>query len=183
MSAHNGGYKVLCPACGGRMRVFTAEQQVVTPTAVEREVYAQCRDFFCSLSVTGKMAWTHVLKPSQLPDSACHLPHATSLLRAEAASKTSLQKNESPAKPSLAERVEECRAKGLSRVDTIVELGCTPLQLNKIWPTGVAPVRRMIEACRSAGMSREETRAKVKCDRKTFSLYWPAVAKSDTQPA
>ncbi|TVT64928.1 MAG: hypothetical protein FHK79_19075 [Pseudomonas sp.] len=189
MGGNNGGYKCGCPSCGSPMRILSGTDITVTEKKFATALYGQCRNFGCSLSVAGEIAWTHVLKPSQLPESKCQLPLSPYLLRSTQA-QAEAKKEAARTKRAAAEqneemlkRIEACRANGMTRRETLIETGCTPIQLRKIWPERVAPVRRKIEACRAAGMTRDDARRLVKCDRKTFSAYWPAVPCADTQHA
>lgn len=175
MAGNNGGYKAPCPACGQNMRVRTSDVEESDGKSVWRAVYGQCQSMLCGATYTGRLTTQFTLKPSSLPSPRTSLPMSPSLVRQAQPSKSELD--------ALAERVAACRAKGMSRRETLIETGCTPAQLRKIWPERVAPVRRRIEACRAAGMTRDDARRLVKCDRTTFSKYWPAVPCADTQHA
>jgi len=157
------------------MRVRTSDEEQTDGKSVWRSIYGQCLSMVCGGTYVGRLMTEYALKPSSLPHPRLALPLSPALLRQRGLSAP--QKSE-----QLAERIAACRAKGMTKSETIAETGCTPLQLRKIWPERVAPVRRKIEACRAAGMSRDEVRRLVKCDRNTFSLHWPAaVSAADTQ--
>lgn len=176
MAGNHGGYKAPCPACGHNMRVRTSDVEETDGKAVWRSIYGQCQSMVCGATYTGRLTTQYTLQPSSLPSPRTRLPMAPSLARQRPAPQPSEF-------DVLAERVAACRAKGMTRRETLIETGCTPIQLRKIWPERVAPVRRKIEACRAAGMTRDDARRLVKCDRKTFSAYWPAVPCVDTRHA
>ena len=81
MSSRNqgGGYRCLCPACGGRMRI--KDSDVKTPTV--KTMYAQCTTFGCSASYVGTLSWDFELAPSGLDHPMASLPAAPSVERAK----------------------------------------------------------------------------------------------------
>lgn len=62
MAANNGGYKVLCPACGERMRI----QSGPTESNLARAMLAQCQNFMCGATYQGTLSWDYVLTQSSL---------------------------------------------------------------------------------------------------------------------
>lgn len=82
MSSRNfgGGYRCICPACGGRMRI--RDSDVKSPTV--KTMYAQCTTFGCSASYVGTLSWDFELAPSGMDKPYVSLPAAPSVERTRA---------------------------------------------------------------------------------------------------
>lgn len=73
-------YKLVCPACGGRMRIRNSEGQ----TPVFRSMYAQCTHIPCGATYSGSLSWDYALSPSGLDRPRVALPLAPSAVRKQA---------------------------------------------------------------------------------------------------
>lgn len=73
-------YKLVCPACGGRMRIRNSEGQ----TPVFRSMYAQCQHMPCGATYSGSLSWDYALSPSGLDSPRVALPLAPSAVRKQA---------------------------------------------------------------------------------------------------
>lgn len=73
-------YKLVCPACGGRMRIRNSEGQ----TPVFRSMYAQCLNIPCGATYSGSLSWDYALSPSGLDKPRMVLPVAPAVQRMQA---------------------------------------------------------------------------------------------------
>lgn len=73
-------YKLVCPACGGRMRIRNSEGQSLT----FRSMYAQCLNLPCGATYSGSLSWDFELSPSGLDRPRVTLPVAPSAARTKA---------------------------------------------------------------------------------------------------
>lgn len=73
-------YKLVCPACGNRMRIRNSEGQ----TPVFRTMYAQCVFLPCSYSMVGSLSWEFGLNVSGIDQPRVVLPLAPSTKRMQA---------------------------------------------------------------------------------------------------
>lgn len=70
-------YKLVCPHCGGRMRIRTSEGTHI----FLRVAYLQCVNEACGWSVRAQFEMTHEMSPSGMPNPSVRLPVATVALR------------------------------------------------------------------------------------------------------
>lgn len=73
-------YKLVCPACGGKMRIRNSEGQ----TPIFRSMYSQCLNIPCSASFSGSLSWDYQLSASGLDKPRVVLPVAPSVERMKA---------------------------------------------------------------------------------------------------
>jgi ssDNA-binding Zn-finger/Zn-ribbon topoisomerase 1 len=73
-------YKLVCPACGGKMRIRNSEGQ----TPLFRSMYAQCLNIPCGATFSGSMSWDYQLSPSGLDKPRVVLPVAPAVARMRA---------------------------------------------------------------------------------------------------
>nr|WP_080940947.1 ogr/Delta-like zinc finger family protein [Stutzerimonas balearica] len=73
-------YKLVCPACGERMRIRNSEGQ--TPTF--RTIYGQCMNLACGLVLTGSMSWDYQINTSGMDKPRVVLPIAPSVAKMQA---------------------------------------------------------------------------------------------------
>jgi hypothetical protein len=73
-------YKLVCPACRGRMRIRTSEGQ----TPCFRSTYYQCTNLACGATYSGSVTIDFQLSPSGLTQPLMVLPVAPSIERMKA---------------------------------------------------------------------------------------------------
>lgn len=73
-------YKLVCPACGNRMRIRNSEGQ----TPVFRSMYAQCMHIPCGATFSGSLSWDYTLSPSGMERPLAVLPLAPAVQRMQA---------------------------------------------------------------------------------------------------
>ncbi|WP_411384145.1 ogr/Delta-like zinc finger family protein [Pseudomonas sp. L7] len=73
-------YKLVCPHCGGKMRIRTSEGTHV----FLRIAYLQRVNEACGWSVRAELTMTHEMSPSGMPNPAVQLPVAPVAMRRQA---------------------------------------------------------------------------------------------------
>ncbi|PZE12265.1 ogr/Delta-like zinc finger family protein [Pseudomonas solani] len=73
-------YKLVCPACGHRMRIRTSQGQ----TPCFRSTYYECTNILCAATFAGAVTIEYQLSPSGLERPLMELPLAPSRIRQKA---------------------------------------------------------------------------------------------------
>lgn len=76
----SSAYKLVCPHCGGKMRIRTSEGTHI----FLRIAYLQCVNEACGWSVRAEFEMTHEMSPSGMPNPSVRLPVAPVALRRQA---------------------------------------------------------------------------------------------------
>ncbi|WP_296250531.1 ogr/Delta-like zinc finger family protein [Pseudomonas sp. UBA4194] len=72
-------YKLVCPHCGGSLRIRTSVGQHI----FLRTAYLQCINEACGATYRGQFEITHEMSPSGMPNPTVQLPVAPVSLRRE----------------------------------------------------------------------------------------------------
>ena len=83
-------YKLVCPACGGAIRVRTTEGQ----TPCFRSAYYECVSLICGAKFSGSVTIDYQLSPSGLEKPLIQLPIAPALERMKAKRVTQVTTNQ-----------------------------------------------------------------------------------------
>ncbi|MFJ3050876.1 ogr/Delta-like zinc finger family protein [Pseudomonas nitroreducens] len=73
-------YKLVCPACGGKLRIRNSEGE----SPICRSIWGQCMNVACGATFAGSQSWDYELSPSGLDKPRVQLPVAPSVTRMKA---------------------------------------------------------------------------------------------------